>query len=43
MSDYTYNSRCLHFDSYLGVCGHRNGELKACRERICPINLGKDE
>lgn len=28
---------CEWFDSYLGVCGHPESRLMACRERICPL------
>ena len=32
----THNPACLHYDTYLGICGHPEGHLMACRDGICP-------
>jgi hypothetical protein len=39
----TYNPSCLHYDDYLGVCGHPEGRLMACRERRCPLDKVTDD
>ncbi len=31
-----YEPSCIHYDTYLGVCGHPEGRWMACRKIICP-------
>lgn len=39
----TYNPSCLHYNYDPGVCGHPEGRLMACRERICPLDKVTDD